>query len=104
MRKLVVILLTGILMAVTNPTMADFKAYTQDRVVENTKQAGHGGIVQAADAIKQLTTFDPVKWYTDQLFSSTRRYDLVILSLYTARLDDQDHIWLGAFKHFWQVK
>jgi hypothetical protein len=101
MRTLVAVLLVAVLMAVTNPSMAEFHGFVQDQVVQAANRSSDGrGLVQAASGLKGLTGFDGVKWYTDQLLASARRDDYIILSVYHFDVDGSPHTCLGVFKHF----
>lgn len=91
-------------MAVTNPDMNQFQAYMQGRIVQEVKQSGGQGLVEAAAAVQNLTGFDAAKWYTARFLRSAERQDYLILSVYTARVDGEEHKWVGAFKRFFQVR
>ncbi len=102
-RMLSVVLLVAILMAVTNPEMADFEQHVQHEVARQVREADRAEVLVWSERIQGLTGFDALKWYTEKLLSGAERRDYVVLSLYAAEIDGEQRFWVGAFGRFFAL-
>ncbi|HLN61341.1 MAG TPA: hypothetical protein VK464_07265 [Symbiobacteriaceae bacterium] len=104
MRKLVVLLLVLLALAGTNPSREQFRAYIQTQVEEGARQAGKGGLVEAARTLKNLTSLDLVRMYASGLAEGARQQNFLVFTLYTVKADHGDHVWIGICQRFLQLK
>lgn len=104
MRKLVVLLLVLLALVGTNPSRDQFREYVQNQVEKGAQQAGHGGLVEAAQAIKNLTSVDLVRLYAKNLADGARQQNFLVFTLYTVKADQGDHVWIGICQRFLQLK
>jgi hypothetical protein len=102
-RKLVVLLLVALAMAATNPSRDQFREHVQARVVEAARQAGQGGLVEAALAIKDVTNLDLVRMYADTLADGAELRNYGLFSLYTLKGEQGVQTYIGLFQRFIKV-
>jgi hypothetical protein len=103
MRKLLAVLLVALALAATNPSKEEFREHVQNEVVASAREAGRDGLVQAAQAIKDLTSVDLVRLYANRLVDGAERRNLLLFSLYSVPVDETRHVWLGIGKRFFRL-
>lgn len=90
MKKLVIVLLVCLLLAVTNPTMDNFLNWAAEQVEE--------------DANSDLEAFLGGMLAKPALQLSTERKDYIIFSIYIVEKPKEDSVILGIAKQFIRIK
>ncbi len=90
-RVLIVLLLAAILLAVTNPTAADFQVYVHSEVTART--GGYGSLESAA-----------LGWFAGNVAAFTvERRDYVVASVFLVRMNGKVYPWIGVLKNFFPL-
>lgn len=91
---LIFMVILGLVLFATNPTMDDFKQYAKNEFVHKAYEEGEFFGVMS-ELLKGPA------WFL--LESYTKRTDYYLLSIYTIEVDDSKGTYLGILNHFWKI-
>lgn len=102
--SLIAVLLIGIFLASTNPSMDDFHQYMRSSIAADAGRSLPGRVfVSLSSALKGLVGIDAIGAYTNQLLAGAHRSEYLALSVYTVDIAGQRYMWIGALKSFFLV-